>query len=72
MKEDNTLSLKIRLKEGIDKFFLRIDYDVNQPISSLWTKEGDIRPIKIPGILISDFSDINKLRQKIKTYLLFS
>lgn len=62
--------IKIRLNDGAHKLFMRVNFDDN--ISYFWTKQGDLNPIKINCAVQPDFSDLSKLKQKIKTYLLFS
>lgn len=68
--------LKIRLNDFEFKLFLKVDFDKN--ISQVWTKSNElnykirIKPIEVGFAFQPDFADLSKLRQKIKTYLLFS
>ena len=52
------------------KLYFKILYD--QDRSEVWTKPNDKERINIGKAFIPDFSDIDKLKQKIKVYLLFS
>lgn len=70
LKDNKPIALKLRLTDGKDKLYLRINYEANY--SSIWTKADEPRPIKVPGVISSDFSDLDKIKRKIKTYLLFS
>lgn len=65
-----TSILKFRLKEGNEKLFIKLNYKSNH--TSIWTKPNEVRPIRVPGLIALDLSNIHKLKQKIKTYLLFS
>ncbi|CAB4196600.1 hypothetical protein UFOVP1290_120 [uncultured Caudovirales phage] len=63
--------LKFRLTESDGfKLYVKIYYD--QYRSEVWTKTNDNKRINIPKIITLDFSDLDKLKSKIKTYLIFS
>jgi hypothetical protein len=62
--------MKLRIKDGAHKFFAQFNYQDNT--TSLWTKANERRPIKVPSIISTDLSNLDKIKQKIKTYLLFS
>jgi len=62
--------VKLRIKDGAHKFFAQFDYKDNT--TSLWTKANERHPIKVPSIISTDLSNLDKIKQKIKTYLLFS
>jgi len=64
------LLLKLRIKDGAHKFFVLFDYKDNT--TSFWTKTNERRPIKVPSIISTDLSNLDKIKQKIKIYLLFS
>ena len=73
---DTLMKIKIRLTdEGGEKLYISFDYKSNT--TEVWSRKLSLRDndtVKIPidGTFIPDYSDINKLKSKIKTYLLFS
>ncbi len=63
--------LKFRLSDPDgSKLYTKIYYDQNR--SEVWTKTNDNKRVNIPKVISLDFSDLDKLKCKIKTYLLFS
>lgn len=69
----NILRLQVRLSEDNESsLFFRTLYD--QKRSEFWTRKGDIvsNRVKVDEIFIPDFSDLDKLKEKIKLYLLLS
>lgn len=71
VKENTITKLKVRFVEpNGNKLYFKINYDLG--ISEVWTKANDNRRTTIDTIFTPDFTDINKLKSKIKTYLVFS
>ena len=75
--EDVLTKVKLRLtdKSG-EKIYVKFNYDLNnfEVWSKMPDKNFDFAPkrILINGTFIPDFSDIEKLKSKIKVYLTFS
>lgn len=69
--DEKIIKMRIRLTEpGRDGALrLKIHYDLG--FSEVWTKAGSSHRIKINSIVVPDFSDLEKLKNKIKTYLVF-
>lgn len=77
VKNNVLTKLKIRFKEvSGEKIYIKFNYDLNS--MQVWSKKpgdfDDSRDARIPieGTFEPDFSDINKLKSKIKVYLTFS
>jgi uncharacterized protein YbaR (Trm112 family) len=51
--------------------FLEIDY-VNQKCRIICTKEGEIQNIEIPKMIEPDFPDLEKLKERVSLYVVFS
>jgi hypothetical protein len=69
--QDKIMQLKIRFTEpDHSRIYVKIYYD--QGKSEVWTRSQDNERIKIGHVFDLDFSEIDKLKRKIKTYLLFS
>jgi hypothetical protein len=69
-REDSSmLQFKVRLTESGNNLYLKVDTENGQ--SFVWSKAGSDERVKIDQIVSTDFSDIDKLREKIKTYLVF-
>lgn len=74
--------VKIRFKEpNRDKFYIKFHYD--QDFMEVWSTKyqgtpepgTDFKPsIRTPiaGTIVPDYTDIDKFKQKIRTYLIFS
>ena len=69
---DGTLTyLKVRLNdESGAPLFLRVLYD--QDIAEVWSKSGFGKKINIGKAFVPDFSDLDRLKNKIKLYMLLS
>ena len=67
--KDDIIKLKIRLIENNNYLNIRFDYELN--FMEVWS-DSDFNRIRIEYTFVPDFSDIEKLKSKIKTYLLFS
>lgn len=64
------LKVKVKFQIGNESpWYLRVNYDQNT--SEVWTEENPIR-IVINQVFNPDFSDLIKLKEKIRTYMLFS
>ena len=59
---------KIRLKDNENNLVVVIDYD--QQTCEVWRNDDD-KKIFVPIAFQADFSNLDKIKQKIKTYLLF-
>lgn len=68
--KENLIILKIRLKDDDKNLFVRLNYELNS--CNIWIKADQIKPITLSHIIHLDYSNIDKLKQKIKTLLLFS
>jgi len=69
MNGEAITKMRIRFQEPDGRLHLRIHYD--EGYSEVWGK-ADSERIKIPQVIEIDFSDIPKLKHKIRTYLVFS
>lgn len=65
----NLAKLRIRFNEGRERLCLKIHYD--EQYSEVWTDSKSVR-LKINQIIIPNFEDIEKLKNKIRTILVFS
>lgn len=66
---NKTIYLKVRFTQSHNKYYLMINYPKN--LTQVWTAKNKTR-IRIHSVFTPDFSDINKLMNKIKTYLVLS
>ena len=66
----NESKVKIRLSDetSLISYYLKINYDENT--SEVWVKDSN--KITINQVFVPDYSDLTKLKEKIKTYLNFS
>jgi hypothetical protein len=68
--------LKVKIRLGDDKvksFLLKINYD--EGFSEVWTRSGKTESAnrsRIEKVFTPDFSNMDKLLNKIKTYIVFS
>lgn len=67
---DTKTMTKLRIAFHKERLHLKIHYD-NQ-YSEVWAKNNSTHRIKINQIVIPDFTDIDKLKSKIRTLLVFS
>lgn len=68
---NEVVQLKVRItEEDGSKLYFKVYYD--QDRSEVWTRTNDNERISISHAFKPDFSDLGKLKQKIKTYLIFS
>ena len=71
VKGGEVTQLKVRFSEPDgSKLYFKVLYD--QDRSEVWTKSNDNERINIGKAFVPDFSDLDKLKQKVKMYLLFS
>ncbi len=71
MVGDNLSKLRIRFQDEHERLCLQIYYD--DKYSEVWSKPGtdtDHR-IKVNQIIVPDFTDLEKLKNKIRTILVF-
>jgi hypothetical protein len=70
-KNNEVSQLKVRITEPDgSKLYFKVLYD--QDRSEVWTKTNDHERINIGKAFVPDFSDLDKLKGKLKMYLLFS
>jgi hypothetical protein len=75
IKDDQTLRMKIRLTEegsgpDLPHMYLHIHYD--DGYSEIWTNPGQTDRIRIHHIFVPDFTNLNALKSKLQTYIIFS
>ena len=69
--EGQALKVKIRIGSGDNKMFVKINYD--DGFSQIWTDPDDEDArTKINHVFDPDLSDLDALRNKLRTYLVFS
>ena len=68
-RDDDIIKMRIRLLDGNISLRLKIHYDLNY--SEAWTVAGSNNRIHINSIVVPDFSDLDKLKNKIRTMLVF-
>lgn len=64
------ITLRIKLMTGEESLYLKLHYD--KGYSEVWSIDRTTQRIKINSIIYPDFTDIEKLKRKIKTILVFS
>jgi hypothetical protein len=65
------LKVKIRIGSGEDRLFLKVNYD--ESYSQVWTDpDDDDARIRINHAFEPDVSDLDALRKKLRTYMVFS
>lgn len=71
IKDDEILKVKVRLTdEDGSCIFFKINYD--EKVTQVWTLMNQVNRVAVPHIFEPDFTDLSKLKLKMKTYLLFS
>lgn len=79
IKDSVLTAVKIRFKESDgSKLYIKFYYDTN--VTEVWSKKpldqtdqySKQNRIPIDRTFVPDFTDLDKIKQKIKTYLLFS
>jgi len=69
--DDTMVKIKVRLQDTDDeRLIFLIDYADHK--LEIWTKAGQTNRVVIPVSFEPDFSDIEKLKEKIRTYLIFA
>ena len=69
IRNNNLIKLRIRFKTGTERLCLKVHYD--EGYSEVWSKSNTINRVRIDSIIAPDFSDIEKLKNKIRTILVF-
>lgn len=64
------LQLRIKFMTGDENLYLKLHYD--KGYSEVWSKDRTTQRIKINSIIYPDFTDVEKLKKKIRTILVFS
>lgn len=77
MKDDHHLRMKIRLTDvvmssgpDLPHMYLHIHYD--DGYSEIWTNPDQLDRIRIHHVFVPDFTDLNALKNKLQTYIIFS
>ena len=65
---DNISKLRIRFSDDNERLCLKVHYD--EGYSEVWTSSNSTR-LKINQIIVTNFEDIEKLKNKIRTILVF-
>ena len=70
VKDETILKIKVRYTESNgSKIYLKVNFD--NDFSQVWTDKNNFR-VNIAYTFMPDFTDTDKLKNKIKTYLNFS
>jgi predicted SAM-dependent methyltransferase len=69
MMDTKTLA-KLRIAFDNERLHLKVHYD--QKYSEVWSKNNSSHRIKINHIIAPDFTDLEKLKNKIRMLLVFS
>lgn len=64
------LKMKVRIGSNENKLFFKVNYD--EGYSHVWTNPDDDTRIKINYVFEPDLTDLEALRQKLRTYMVFS
>lgn len=67
---DTRTLAKMRIAFDKERLHLKVHYD--EKYSEIWAKNNTSRRIKINHIVVPDFTDIEKLKDKIRMLLVFS
>jgi len=70
IRENVMHKLRIRFQTGDERLCLKVHYD--EGYSEVWTRSNSELRVKIDQIVVPDFTDAEKLKDKIRTILLFS
>lgn len=70
IKDNSLLKLRIRFEDKKERLCLKIHYD--EKYSEVWTKSKSTNRIRINQIVVPDFMDIERLKNKIRTLLVFA
>jgi hypothetical protein len=69
IRHNNLAKLRIRFMTGQERLCLKIHYD--EGYSEVWSKINTANRIRINQIVVPDFTDLEKLKNKIRTLLVF-
>lgn len=64
------LQLRIKLMTGEENLYIKIHYD--KGYTEVWSKDRSTERIKINSIIYPDLIDVEKLKNKLRTILVFS
>lgn len=71
IKDDKLVTIKVRLSPLLERLFFKINF--MEGYTEVWTKPDKKESrVRVNQTFTPDFSDLNTLFKKIKTYLLFS
>lgn len=70
IKDDQISKIKIVFSDNDNRLFMKVNYD--EGFTEVWTKSNNDYRTVIQSVFTPDFSDIERLKSKIKTYLTFS
>lgn len=69
--QQQILKMKVRMGSGETRLYFKVNYD--QGFSQVWTDPDDEEAkIQINHVFDPDLTDLQALRQKLKTYMVFS
>lgn len=69
IKDNKLIKLRIRFEDGKERLCLKVHYD--EGYSEVWSRTKSGNRIRINQIIVPDFVDIDKLKNKIRTILVF-
>jgi hypothetical protein len=64
------LTLRIKLMAGEENLYLKLHYD--KGYSEVWSKDRNTQRIKISSIIYPELTDLEKLKNRLRTILVFS
>lgn len=70
VQDRKILQLRVKLMTGEENLYLKLFY--TEGYSQVWSKDRSTERIKINSIIYPDFVDLEKLKNKLRTILVFS
>jgi hypothetical protein len=70
IKDNSLAKLRVRFMSKDEQLYLKIHYD--DKCSEVWSRSKPNNRIKINQIVVPDFMDLDKLKNKIRMLLVFS
>jgi hypothetical protein len=70
IKDNSLVKLRIRLSSNGERLCLKIHYD--EGYSEVWSKSNTTNRIRVDQIVVPNFEDIELLKNKIRTILVFA
>jgi hypothetical protein len=70
IRDNRMTKLRIRLTTPEENLYLKVHYDENY--SEVWAHNRLTQRIRVDQIIVPDFGDMDKLKNKIRTILTFS